>query len=180
MRYYFFFTQNTSDFRTTQSTTYLQRNFFEHAVIVPFLVHITYKTELLVFPLVKPAVTPSKNNTTCTRSQNLQTPAAALLLYLSQTCSGFSLPACRYSLVQSGFPQPFLEITHRLLGEILRSWRDVTVATILLLLSQLLQHIKLLSLNKMTSFAVELKGTPLLKGFQQNGLCFEIFLLRFL
>ena len=131
-----------------------------------------------MFPLVKPAVTPSKNNTTCSRSQNLQTPAAALLLYLSQTCSGFGLPACRCSLVQSGFPQPFLEITHWLLGEILRSWRDVTVATILLLLSQLLQHIKLLSPNKMTSFAVELKGTPLLKGFQWNGLCFKVFLLR--
>ena len=167
MRYYFFFTQNTQRFSNyLVYNIYLQRNFFEHAVIVPFLVHTAYKTELLVFPLVKPAATPSKNNITCTRSQNLQTPAAALLLYLSQTCSGFGLPACRCSLVQSGFPQPFLEITHWLLGEILGSWRDVTVATILLLLSQLLQHIKLLSLNKMTSFAVELKGTPLLKGFQ--------------
>ena len=56
------------------------------------------------------------------------------------------------------------------LGEVLcnalTSWRDVTVSTILLLLSQLLQHIKLLSPDKMTSFAVKLKGTPLLKGFQ--------------
>ena len=56
------------------------------------------------------------------------------------------------------------------LGEMLcntlTSWRDVTVSTILPLLSQLLQHIKLLSPDKMTSFAFKLKGTPLLKGFQ--------------
>ena len=56
------------------------------------------------------------------------------------------------------------------LGEMLcnalTSWRDVTVSTILLLLSRFLQHIKLLSPDKMTSFAVKLKGTPLLKGFQ--------------
>ena len=50
--------------------------------------------------------------------------------------------------------------------------------TILLLLSQLLQQIKVLSPDKMTSFAVKLKGTPLLKGFQQNGLCFKVFLLE--
>ena len=91
------------------STTYLQIIFFEHVVIVPFLVHLTYKTEFLVFPLVQPAATPSEHNTTFTRSQNLQTPVAAFLLYLSQTCSGFGLPVCRCSLVQFGFPQPFLE-----------------------------------------------------------------------
>ena len=45
-------------------------------------------------------------------------------------------------------------------------WTDVTVSTILLLFSQLLQDIKLLSPDKMTSFAVKLKGAPLLKGFQ--------------
>ena len=74
-----------------------------------------------MFPLVKPAVTPSKNNTTCTRSQNLQTPAAALLLYLSQTCSGFGLPACHCSLVQSG-------LSATVLGDnALTSWRDITV-----------------------------------------------------
>ena len=60
----------------------------------------------------------------------------------------------------------------------LTSWRDVTVSTILLLLSQLLQHIKLLSPDKMTSFAVTLKGTPLLKGFQQNGLCLKVSVLH--
>ena len=143
-------------------------SFFEHAVIVPFLVHLTYKTGFLVFPLVQPAATPSKHNTTFTRSQNLQTPVAALLLYLPQTCSGFGFPVCRCSLVQFVFPQPFLErcyVTHWLLGEMLRTWRDVTVATILLLLSQILQHIKLLSPDEMTSFAEKLKGTPLLKGF---------------
>ena len=48
----------------------------------------------------------------------------------------------------------------------LTSWRDVTVSTILLLFSQLLQDIKLLSPDKMTSFAVKLKGTLLLTGFQ--------------
>ena len=166
MRYYFFFyTKYTASFELL-SLQHIYNIFSSntYAVIVPFLVHITHKTELLVFPLVQPAATPSEHNTTCTRSQNLQTPVAALLLYLSQTCSGFVL--CHCSLVQFGFPQQFLEITYWLLGEMLRSWRDVTVATILLLLSQLLQHIKLLSRDKMTSFAVKLKGTPLLKGFQ--------------
>ena len=91
------------------STTYLQIIFFEHVVIVPFLVHLTYKTEFLVFPLVQPAATPSEDNTTFTRSQNLQTPVAAFLLYLSQTCFGFGVPVCRCSLVQFGFRQPFLE-----------------------------------------------------------------------
>ena len=67
------------------------------------------------------------------------------------------------------------------LGEMLcnalTSWRDVTVSAILLLLSRFLQHIKLLSPDKMTSFAVKLKGTPLLKGFQYNGLCFKVSLV---
>ena len=83
--------------------------FFEHTVIVPFLVHLTYKTEFLVFPVVQPAATPSEHYTTFTRSQHLQTPVAALLLNLSQTCSGFGLAVCRCTLVQFGFPQPFLE-----------------------------------------------------------------------
>ena len=79
------------------------------------LVHLTYKTEFLFFPLVQPAATPSELNSTFTRSQNLQTQVAAFLLYLSQTCYGFGLQVCRCSLVQSGFPQPFLEryyVTH--------------------------------------------------------------------
>ena len=59
-----------------------------------------------------------------------------------------------------------------MLSNALTFWRDVTVlerrygrhntspavST--------LQHIKLLSPDKMTSFAVKLKGTPLLEGFQ--------------
>ena len=142
--------------------------FLEHAVIVSFLVHLTYKTEFLVFPLVQPAATPSEHNTTFTRSQNLQTPVAALLLYLSQTCSGFGLTVFRCSLVQFGFPQPFSErcyVTHWLFGEMLRSWRVVTVAAILLLLSQLLQHIKLLSPRQNDfRFCREIKGDASVEG----------------
>ena len=119
-----FFTQNTRRF-----LNYLVYNIFTNYLlrtrsISSLLVHLTYKTEFLVFPLVQPAATPSEHNTSFTRSQNLQTLVAAFLLYLSHTCSGFRLPVCRCSLVQFGFPQPFLErcyVTHWLLGEMLRS-----------------------------------------------------------
>ena len=40
----------------------------------------------------------------------------------------------------------------------LRSWRDVTFATIILLLSQLLQHIKPLSHRQNDFFCREIKG----------------------
>ena len=85
---------------------------------------VTSGSKLHIFPLVQPTVNPSEHNTTFTRSQNLQTPVVAFLLYLSQTCSGFGLLVCRCFLVQFGFPQPFLErcyVTHWLLGEMLRS-----------------------------------------------------------
>ena len=119
-----FFTQNTQRF-----FNHLVYNIFTNYLlptcgISSLLVHLTYKTELLVFPLVQPAATPSEHNTSFTRSQNLQTLVAAFLLYLSHTCSGFRLQVCRCSLVQFGFPQPFLErcyVTHWLLGEMLRS-----------------------------------------------------------
>ena len=121
---YFFLHKIHSDFWTTRSTTYLQIIFFEHAVMkVHFLVHLTHKTEFLVFPSVQPAATPFEHNTTFTWSQNLQTPVAALPLCLSHTC--FGLLVCRCSLVQFGFPQPFLErcqvLRHRLFS------RGVTV-----------------------------------------------------
>ena len=122
MRYYIFYAKYTAILELSSLTTYLQIIIFEHAVIVPFSVHLTYKTEFLVFPLVQPAANPSEHNTNFTRSQNLQTPVAAFLLYLSQTCSGLGLPVCRCSLVQFGFPQPFWErcyVTHWLLGEML-------------------------------------------------------------
>ena len=48
---------------------------------------VTSGSKLHVFPLVQPTVNPSEHNTTFTRSQNLQTPVVAFLLYLSQTCS---------------------------------------------------------------------------------------------
>ena len=119
-----FFTQNTQRF-----FNYLVYNIFTNYLlptcsISSLLVHLTYKTEFLVFPLVQPAATPSEHNTSFTRSQNLQTLVAAFLLYLSHTCFGFRLQVCRCSLVQFGFPQPFLErcyVTHWLLGEMLRS-----------------------------------------------------------
>ena len=119
-----FFTQNTQRF-----FNYLVYNIFTNYLlptcsISSLLVHLTYKREFLIFPLVQPAATPSEHNTSFTRSQNLQTLVAAFLLYLSHTCSGFRLPVCRCSLVQFGFPQPFLErcyVTHWLLGEMLWS-----------------------------------------------------------
>ena len=80
--------------------------------ISSLLVHLTYKTEFLVFPFVQPAATPSEHNTSFTRSQNLQTQVAAFLLYLSHTCSGYGLPVCHCSLVQIGSFRN-------------RSWRDV-------------------------------------------------------
>ena len=46
----------------------------------------------------------------------------------------------------------------------LRSWRDVTVATILLLLSQLLQHIELLSPRQNDFFCREIKGDVFAEG----------------
>ena len=46
----------------------------------------------------------------------------------------------------------------------LRSWRDVTVATIILLLSQLLQHIKPLSSQQNDFFCREIKGDASAEG----------------
>ena len=158
-----FFTQNTQRF-----FNYLVYNIFTNYLlptcsISSLLVHLTYK-QFLVFPLVQPAATPSQHNTTFTRSQNLQTPVAAFLLYLSQTCSGFGLPVCRCSLVQFVFPQPFLErcyVTHWLLGEMLRSPQYFSCSLNFYSTSNCFPP------DKMTSaFAVKLKGTPLLKGFQ--------------
>ena len=102
--------------RQSSATNYLLRTRSYSSL----LVHLTYKTEFLVFPLVQPA----EHNTLFTRSLNLQTPVADFLLYLSQTCSGFGLPVGGCTLVQFGFPRPFLEryyVTHWLLGEMLRS-----------------------------------------------------------
>ena len=97
--------------RQSSATNYLLRTRSNSSL----LVHLTYKTEFLVFPLVQPAGTTSEHNTLFTRSQNLQTPVADFLLYLSQTCSGFSLPVGGCTLVQFGFARPFLEryyVTH--------------------------------------------------------------------
>ena len=124
-------------------------------MIVPFLVYLTYRTEFLVFPLVQPAATPSEHNTTFTRSQNLQTLVAAFLLYLSHTCSGFRLQVCRCSLVQFGFPQPFLErcyVTHWLLGEMLRSPQYFSCSLNFYSTSNCFPP------DKMSSFAVRLKA----------------------
>ena len=85
---------------TQRFFNYLVYNVFKNYLLRThsnFLVHLTYKTEFLVFPLFQPAATPSEHNTTFTRSQNLQTPVAALLLNLSQTCSGFGLLVCSCS-----------------------------------------------------------------------------------
>ena len=46
----------------------------------------------------------------------------------------------------------------------LRSWRDVTVATIILLLSQRLQHIKPLSSRQNDFFFCEIKGDASAEG----------------
>ena len=44
MRYYIFYAKYTAILELISLTTYLQIIIFEHAVIVPFSVHLTYKT----------------------------------------------------------------------------------------------------------------------------------------
>ena len=51
-----------------------------------------------------------------------------------------------------------------MLRNALTFWRDVTVATILLLLSQFLQHIKLISPRQNDFFSREIKGDASAEG----------------
>ena len=127
------------------------------------LVHLTYKTEFLVR-----SFSPARRESFRTQHHFYSIPKppnSSSRLSLISFTHLFRLRSPGLPLLSSS-----LWFSATVLGEMLcnalTSWRDLTVSTILLLLSQLLQHIKLLSPDKMTSFVVKLKGTPLQKGFQ--------------
>ena len=131
--------------------------------ISSLLVHLTYKREVLIFPLVQPAATPSEHNTTFTQSQKPLNSSSGLTLKSFTDLLRLRSPGLPLLSSSVWFSATVLG---EMLCNTLTSWRDVTVSKILPMLSQLLHHIKLLPPDKMTSFAVKLKGTPLPKGFQ--------------
>ena len=157
-----FFTQNTQRF-----FNYLVYNIFTNYLlptcsISSLLVHLTYKT------VPRLSFSPARRDSFRTQHHFYSIPKppnSSSRLSLISFTHLFRLRSPGLPLLSSSvwFSATVLG---EMLGNALTSWRDVMVSTILLLLSQLLQHIELLSPDKMTSFAVKLKGTPLLNGFQ--------------
>ena len=128
MRYYFFFyTKYTASFELL-SLQHIYNIFSSntYAVIVPFLVHITHKTELLVFPLVQPAATPSEHNTTSdsipkppNSSSRFSVTSFTDLLRLRSP--GLPLLSSSVWFSATVLGEMLCILTHWLLGEMLRS-----------------------------------------------------------